>query len=66
LKEYNKKRKKDIGLEFLEYSSFSKSDNEKQDKELELAPVTDIQLEDEYVLPKLPKPLSLYTDCRYQ
>jgi hypothetical protein len=61
LKEYRKKRKRDTGLEFLEYRSASDSDSE-----TELAPVPDLQLQEEYHLSSLSKPLSLYNECCLQ
>jgi hypothetical protein len=61
LKEYGKKRKRDTGLEFLEYGSASDSDSE-----TEPAPVPDPQLQEEYHLPSLPKPPSSYNECRLQ
>ncbi len=68
LKEYGKKRKKDTGLEMLEYGSNdgSSSDEDIQPRSRELSPVPDPQLDEEYVLPKLPKPPSSYTDCIHQ
>jgi hypothetical protein len=56
LKEYGKKKKKDMGLEFLEYGSSSNSELEEQVREREPNPIPNPQLEDKYVLPKLPKP----------
>jgi hypothetical protein len=48
-------------LEFLEYGSASDSDSE-----IELAPVSDPQLQEEHHLPSLPKPPSSYNECRLQ
>src|SRR6516162_8552645 len=56
LKEYGKKKKRDTGLEFLEYSSSSGSELEEQAGEKEPNLVPDPRLEDKYILPKLPKP----------
>jgi len=63
LKEYGKKRKRDTGLEFLEYGSESGSESETG---RELDPVPDPQLQEEYQLPQLPKPPSSYNECRLQ
>jgi hypothetical protein len=59
LKEYKKKKKKDIRLEFLEFGSnldleFSKNSDSKIDIKADIVPIT--------LLPKLPKPLSSYID----
>jgi hypothetical protein len=62
LKEYGKKKKRDTGLDFLEYGSESESESE---TERELDPVPDPQLEEEYQLPQL-KPPSSYDECRFQ
>jgi len=69
LKEYGKKRKRDTGLEFLEYGSASDSDSEADSeakREPTLAPIPDPQLLEEYHLPPLPKPPSSYTECCLQ
>lgn len=62
LKEYGKKKKKDTGLEFLEYGSESDSEDEVNQANQELDPVPDPRLKDEYILLKLLTPLSSYTD----
>jgi hypothetical protein len=60
LKEYKKKKKKDIKLEFLEFGldpdseSFENSDLE-TDTKIDIIPTT--------LFPKLPKPLFSYIDC---
>jgi len=64
LKEYGKKKKKDTGLEFLEYSS-SSSEEELPARARDASPLPDPRLQEEYVLPMLPKPPSSYTDCRH-
>jgi hypothetical protein len=61
LKEYSKKKKKDIGLEHLEFGSESDSDSE-----LEIEPKPAPELNKEYQLPRLPKPPSLYNECVLQ
>jgi hypothetical protein len=70
LKEYGKKKKRDTGLDFLEYGSESESESEIEreldlETERELDPVPDPQLEEEYQLPQL-KPPSSYDECRFQ
>ena len=65
LKEYGKKQKKDIGLDFLEYGSESESESESEINSQELIPVPDPQLMEEYQLPKL-KPPTSYDECRFQ
>jgi hypothetical protein len=62
LKEYRKKKKRDIGLDFLEYGSELELELETK-RELDLVP--DPQLEEEYQLPQL-KPPSSYDECRFQ
>ena len=68
LKEYSKKRKKDTGLKMLKYGfdNGSSSDEDIQPRLKEPSLVPDPQLNEEYVLPKLLKPLSLYIDYIYQ
>ena len=62
LKEYGKKRKRDTGLEFLEYGSESESEPEQeQGQEQDL--IHKPQLENEYQLPQL-KPPASYDECR--
>jgi hypothetical protein len=64
LKEYGKKKKKDTGLNFLEYGSESESESEtERERELDLVP--NLQLKEEYQLPQL-KPPSSYDECRLQ
>ena len=68
LKEYGKKKKRDTGLDFLEYES--ESDLEDEDTDIarrEPDPIPDPRLEDlnQYVLPTLPKPPTSYTNCRH-
>jgi hypothetical protein len=62
LKEYGKK-KKGIGLDYLEFGSESESESE-TDVLKDSIPVP--ELEDEYRLPRLPKPPSLYDECALQ
>jgi DDE superfamily endonuclease len=57
LKEYGKKKKKDTGLEFLEYGSESESEAEGESE-----PKPDSQPMEEYQLPQL-KPPSSYDEC---
>ncbi len=74
LKEYGKKKKKDTGLDFLEYGS--DSDNEEEEDNLgvpssEVVPIIPEpsfipQLSKEYLLPSLPKPPQSYMECRTQ
>jgi len=65
LKEYGKKKKKDTGLEHLEFGSESDSESEiEQPDEREPKPVP--ELEEEYQLPRLPKPPSSYNECVLQ
>jgi hypothetical protein len=59
LKEYGKKKKRDTGLEFLEYGSDSSLSTLESEQ---LEPQPDPQLEEEYQLPLL-KPLSSYHEC---
>jgi hypothetical protein len=61
LAEYGKKKKRDTGLDFLEYSSDLETENLNNTSNL----IPDLRLEQEYILPKLKKPM-LYTDCRSQ
>jgi hypothetical protein len=68
IKEYKKKKKRDTSLEFLEFSSFSKSkknNNKKSDKKQEPLLFIDPRLNDKFMLLILPKPPLLYNDCRY-
>jgi hypothetical protein len=60
LKEYSKKKKRDTSLEFLEYSSSLGLESEEQVGEREPNLVPNPRLEDEYMLPKLPKPPSSF------
>jgi hypothetical protein len=64
LKEYGKKKKRDTGLDFLEYGSELESESESE-IEREPSPVPNPQLEEEYQLPQL-KPPSSYHECRLQ
>jgi DDE superfamily endonuclease len=67
LKEYGKKKKKDTGLEFLEYGSESEpavEGEEGREFESEPEPDNDPQLMEEYPLPPLPlKRPSTYDEC---
>ena len=63
LKEYGKKKKRDTRLEHLEFGSGSESESNLETEqldniELELA----LKLEEEYQLPRLPKPPSSYNE----
>jgi hypothetical protein len=63
LKKYSKKKKRDTGLEYLEFRSDSDSELEtEQLRRREPDPVPDPRLEEEYQLPTLPKPPSLYNE----
>src|SRR5271163_2108139 len=65
LKEYGKKKKRDTGLDHLEFRSESDSESEiEQPDEREPKPVP--ELEEEYQLPRLPKPPSSYDECVLQ
>jgi hypothetical protein len=66
LKEYGKKKRKNTGLEFLEYGSSLDLDDETLLGDRQPNPIPDPRLEDEYILPKLPTPPSSYTDCIHQ
>lgn len=61
IKEYEKKSKKDTGLDVLEFGS--ESELEPQDQEQERDPIPDLTLTEEYQLPQ-PKPPSSYEECR--
>jgi hypothetical protein len=64
IKEYGKKNKKDLGLEFLEFAGEPDSeDSNDQDNQSE--PIPDPALKVEYQLPPLLKPAS-YSDCVFQ
>jgi hypothetical protein len=67
LKEYGKKGKKDTSLHMLEFGSnnSSTSKEELESRPRETSPIPDPQLKEEYILPKLPKPPALYTNCIY-
>jgi hypothetical protein len=65
LKEYGKKGRRDTGLHMLEMGSSSESEEELLARPRELSPVPTPELANEYILPKLPKPPSSYTDCRH-
>jgi hypothetical protein len=60
LKEYKKKKKKDIRLEFLEFRLDPDSESSKN-SDSEIDTKTDIVLTT--LFPKLPKPPSSYIDC---
>jgi hypothetical protein len=62
LKEYRKKKKRDTGLDFLEYRLELELELETK-RELDLVP--NPQLEEENRLPQL-KPPSSYDECRFQ
>ena len=62
LKEYGKKRRKDIGLEFLEFVSESETESDAENALLPThAPIH--ESEETYQLPTLPKPPSSYNEC---
>jgi hypothetical protein len=72
LKEYGKKRRRDTGLDFLEYGSESSSGSDDSDASdasdaegKDPEPILDPQLMQEYQLPQL-KPPSSYDECRSQ
>ena len=67
IKEYGKKNKKDLGLEFLEFAGDPDSeDSDDQEEGVDQSdPIPDPALDQEYQLPPLPKPAS-YSDCVFQ
>lgn len=65
LKEYGKKKKRDTGLDYLEFGSESESGSETE-KPDEREPKPMPELEEEYQLPRLPKPPSSYDECVLQ
>jgi hypothetical protein len=65
LKEYGKKKKRDTGLEHLEFGSKSDSELEIEGPD-EREPMPAPKLEQEYHLPRLPKPPSSYDECVLQ
>jgi hypothetical protein len=62
LKEYGKKKKRDIGLDYLEFGSESESESETEKLD-EREPEPMPELEKKYQLPRLPKPPSSYDEC---
>ena len=64
LKEYSKKTKGDIGLEFLEFTGDPDSDNNEQEASIP-DPIPDPMLIEEYQLPTLLQPSS-YAECIFQ
>jgi hypothetical protein len=65
LKEYGKKKERYIRLEHLEFGSESESNSEVEQLD-KREPDLVLELKEEYHLPKLPKPLSLYDECILQ
>ena len=67
IKEYGKKNKKDLGLEFLEFTGDPDSeDSDDQEEGVDQSnPIPAPALNQEYQLPPLLKPAS-YSDCVFQ
>lgn len=65
IKEYGKKNKKDLGLDFLEFIGEPDSEDSDDQEDNQPDPIPDPALEEEYHLPPLPKPAS-YSDCVFQ